>query len=64
MATKYGVVNLNCRSYVVRDGKMSWSYDRQKAEDAAKIVGGVVVDAEEFAKDTTGFFNRQQGITI
>ena len=61
---RFAVVNLHCRSYAVRDGKMSWSYDRSKAEEAARIVGGVVVDADEIVKDQTGFFNKHQNMEI
>lgn len=58
---RFAVVNLNCRSYCVRDGKMSWTFDRAKAEEVAGFVGGVVVDADELAKDPTEFFNKHTG---
>lgn len=48
------------RSYCVRDGKLSWTYDREKAQKAADFVGGEVVDAEEFSKDPTAFFEKRE----
>ena len=57
---KWCVINLNCRAYCVRDGKLSWTFDKKIAEEHAKRIRGVVVDAEIFAKNPTQFFNENQ----
>lgn len=58
--TRWCVVNFHCRAYCVRDGKLSWTFDKEKAEKAAKTVSGVVVDADEFSKNPTAFFDKYQ----
>lgn len=55
--TKWTVILKISRSHLVApSGKLAWFYDKQKAEEIAKHIGGVAVDAEEFVKDPHKFY--------
>jgi len=49
--TKWTIVHDKEKTVVQRAMGIAWTYDRAEADEWANILGGRVVDAEDFAKN-------------